>query len=157
MKLYLVQHAEAKDKEEDPERSLTEKGWEDVRKVAHFVAKYTDTRVVTIFHSDKIRAQRTAEVFGSFLNPIAGIDRADGLDPLSDPAIWGESLHEQEENLMLVGHLPHLEKLCSRLLCDDEAKSIVSFQNSGVVCLEKDEAQHWSIQWILTPQILKNI
>jgi phosphohistidine phosphatase len=156
MKLYLVQHAEAKDKEEDPERSLTEKGWEDIRKVAHFVAKYTDTRVVNIFHSDKVRAQRTAEVLGSFLNPIAGIDRADGLDPLSDPAIWEESLQEQEENIMLVGHLPHLEKLCSLLLCGDEDKSIVNYHNSGVVCLEKDEVKQWSIQWVLIPKILKN-
>jgi phosphohistidine phosphatase len=34
MKLYLVQHGEAKSEEEDPERSLTIRGEEETRKVS---------------------------------------------------------------------------------------------------------------------------
>ncbi len=36
MKLYLVQHGEAKKKEEDPLRPLSESGREDVQRVAKY-------------------------------------------------------------------------------------------------------------------------
>ena len=38
MKLYLVQHGEAKSKAEDPRRPLTERGKEEVARVAAFAA-----------------------------------------------------------------------------------------------------------------------
>ncbi len=38
MKLYLIQHGEAKTEKEDPERSLTERGEEEVKRVSE-VAK----------------------------------------------------------------------------------------------------------------------
>ncbi len=37
MKLYLVQHAKAAPKEIDPERALTERGRQELRKVAAFI------------------------------------------------------------------------------------------------------------------------
>ena len=40
MRLYLVQHADAKLKEEDPSRPLSDKGWGDIRNVAKYAEKY---------------------------------------------------------------------------------------------------------------------
>lgn len=154
MKLYLVQHAEAKQKEDDPERPLTEKGWDDIRKVACFAAEHTKIRPSYIVHSGKTRARQTAEVLDEHLRTPRGIKEAEGLDPLADPAIWAHRLTELEEDIMLVGHLPHLSRLSGHLLCQDGNRSIVHFQNAGIVCLGRDESDVWSIRWMVIPQIL---
>ena len=155
MKLYLVQHAEAKLKEEDPERSLTEKGLTDIRRVAAFVADLKDMQVSSIFHSGKTRAVQTAAVLNENLKPSQGINIADDLEPLADLSGWIERLARERENIMIVGHLPHLSKLAGKLLCDDENRQVIAFQMAGVVCLTKDELGTWSLQWMVTPDILK--
>lgn len=155
MNLYLVQHAESKPKEEDPQRSLSDKGKTDVEKVAAFVAEHTTLKVGRIIHSGKTRAQQTAEVLARYLNPPEGVSAAEGLEPLADPSIWTNRLAEEKEDLMLVGHLPHLDKLAAKLVCGDTAKSVVAFQNSGVVCLAKDDSSDWSLHWMVTPRMLK--
>ena len=45
MNLYLVQHAEALPKQEDPDRPLSAQGRADIEKVARFVAKNGDILV----------------------------------------------------------------------------------------------------------------
>ena len=59
MRLYLVQHGEAKSKTEDPQRPLTERGREDVARVAAFAAS-AGLQVGQIRHSGKRRAEETA-------------------------------------------------------------------------------------------------
>jgi phosphohistidine phosphatase len=153
--LYLVQHAESKPKEEDPQRSLSDQGKTDVEKVAAFVSKHTTLKVDRILHSGKTRARQTAEVLAKYLNPQDGISVAEGLEPLADPSIWTNRLAEEKEDLMLVGHRPHLDKLATKLVCGDTAKSVVAFQNGGLVCLAKDDSGDWSLYWMVTPRMLK--
>lgn len=154
MNLYLVQHAQAKQKEEDPERQLTEKGQVDIRKVAAFIAEQADIQVGSIMHSGKTRARQTAEVLAEHLNPPDGVKEADGLEPLADPSIWVEKLAGEREDVMLVGHLPYMSKLTAKLLCRDEEKMVVNFQMGGIVCLTGDESGIWSVCWMVIPQIL---
>jgi len=154
MILYLVRHAEAKQEQEDLERPLSEKGWADIKKVAAFVAEQTNIRVDSIMHSGKTRARQTAEVLAGSLNPPEGVREAEGLEPLADPSIWVDRLAEVEEDVMLVGHLPHLSKLSAHLLCQDEHKGIIGFQRGGMVCLGRDESGIWSVRWMTIPQIL---
>jgi phosphohistidine phosphatase SixA len=52
MRLYLVQHGEAKSEAEDPERSLTVRGEEETRKVSG-AAKRLGIRPSRIYHSGK--------------------------------------------------------------------------------------------------------
>ncbi len=54
---------------------------------------------------------------------------------------------------MLVGHLPFLDKLAGLLLAGDPERNVISFTNSGVVCLEKEKYQ-WSVAWIIVPDLL---
>ena len=152
--LYLVQHAEAKSKDEDPERPLSERGWSDIRKVAAFIVEHTNIQVRSIMHSGKTRARQTAEVLAEYLSSSEGIKEVEGLKPMDDPLIWARRLTEIKEDLMLVGHLPHLSKLSAYLVCQDENSGIVDFQMGGVVCLGEDESGIWIIHWIMIPQIL---
>ncbi len=155
MNLYLVQHAEAKREEEDPERPLSDKGWADIRKVADYIAKHIDINVSAINHSGKTRARQTAEILAEYLDPPEGIKQAESMEPLAEPSVWGERLAAMKEDTMLVGHLPHLLKLSAHLLAQDETKKILNFRMGGIACLRKDESGTWSVQWIIIPEILK--
>ena len=61
MRLYLVQHGEAKSEAEDPERSLTKRGEEETGKVS-VAAKRLSIRPSKIHHSGKKRAEQTAGI-----------------------------------------------------------------------------------------------
>lgn len=148
--IYLIQHAEAKPESEDPKRGLSEKGLNDIRKVASYLARI-NIHAEEIFHSGKLRAKETAEVVADALK--IKISQTDGLSPLDDPEIWAERLRETDRSLILVGHLPHLGRLASLLLCGDREKNVVSFRNAGVVCLVRVN-DGWTINWIILPEIL---
>jgi len=150
VRIYLVQHGESKPKEEDPERRLTEKGVEETEKVANALSNM-GVKVARIFHSGKARAKMTAEILGKKLG-VDDIIEAGGLNPLDDPTNWFEKLSKVEEDIMIVGHLPHLSKLTSKLL-GVEDKEVVTFSYSGVLCLEKVEG--WKITWFIKPENIK--
>jgi phosphohistidine phosphatase len=151
MFVYLVQHADAKKEEVDPSRSLSEKGLQDIKKVASYVSQL-NIKVYKIFHSGKLRAKQTAEVLSENLKPTKGITEVGGLAPLDDAEIWEERLKGMTDDIILVGHLPHLDKLASLLLCGNADKNVVSFKMAGIVCLKRNDIGEWSLQWMLTPE-----
>ena len=153
VKLYLVQHGEAKREEEDPARPLTDRGREEAEKMAAYAARI-GVRVERIVHSGKRRALQTAEIMARHLKPVKGVEKADALEPLADPKVWAEKLKEIDEDLMLVGHLPHLSKLTSLLLTGREDAEPVKFRMAGIVCLERDEEGKWRVQWVVKPENL---
>ena len=155
MNLYLVQHAQPKRREEDPERPLTEKGWADIRKAALFITEHANVKVDRILHSGKTRARQTAEALAEYLKPQSGVEAAEDSGPLADPAIWADKIAEMSEDLMLVGHLPHLSKLASRLICGLEEVKVIDFQMGGVVCLGRNEEGVWEVQWMVVPGMLE--
>jgi phosphohistidine phosphatase len=153
MFLYLVQHAEAKREEEDPSRPLTENGIQDIKKTASHASKL-NIKVEKIFHSTKLRAKQTEEILSENLNPIGGVLETDGLAPMDHPVIWAERLEDIKDNIVLVGHLPHLGRLASLLLCRDSEKGIIAFRMAGIVCLQRNDEGRWSLQWMITPEII---
>lgn len=151
MKLYLVQHGEAKPEAEDPDRSLTAQGEEEVRGVAR-VAKRLDIHPSKVYHSGKRRAHQTAEIIASALK--LPIESARGLNPLDDVREWAERVSKETKDLMIVGHLPFLEKLTSLLLSDDENARLVVFRYGAIVCLDQKEDRGWAVRWILIPEMV---
>lgn len=152
MLLYLVRHAEAKNEHEDPARALNERGLAEIRKVAAYAEK-AGMKVPRILHSNKTRAIETASVLAAHLKPSGGVAESDGLSPGDDPAIWARRANETDTDVMLVGHLPHLDRLSSLILCRDEDKRILSFENAAVVCLQR-QITAWSIRWMLIPAMI---
>lgn len=153
MFIYLVQHAEAKPESEDPQRGLSEKGMNDIRKVASFISKL-NIQVDEILHSGKLRAKQTAEVLADALK-IKALQTED-LAPLDNPEIWANKLKNINRSVMLVGHLPHLGHLTSLLLCGNREKNVVSFKMAGIVCLKR-ENDAWSLSWMIIPEILNGL
>ncbi len=147
--LFLVQHAEAKSEEEDPERRITDKGREETAKIAEFLKK-AGVKIDKVFHSTKTRAKQTAEIIAKTLG-ISEVIEAENLEPLADPSIWAEKLKEIKENVMIVGHLPHLSRLLTEITKSKE--EVVKFRYSGVVCLEKEDDKY-RVLWIVRPDII---
>ncbi len=150
MLLYLIQHAEAKSEQEDPSRGLSEKGLSDIKKIAHHAAGLP-IKVSQIVHSGKKRARQTAQILAENLHTGKGISESDGLAPMDKPEIWAQRLLSAVEDIILVGHLPHMGKLAALLICGDKDKKAVNFKMAGIVCLKKNEDMSWSLEWMLTP------
>ncbi len=149
-RVYFSQHGLAIDKTENPQRPLSPAGI----KQTMVVAKQLHTSgaaISRIFHSDKLRALQTAEIFASNLN-ITQISTHTHLSPNDEVSLLADTLIN---NALYVGHLPHLEKLASYLVTADTGSGILKFQNSAVLCLEKTDEQYF-IHWYLTPDLLQD-
>jgi phosphohistidine phosphatase len=153
MLLYLVQHAEARDEADDPNRDLSEKGSMDIEAVSHHL-KRLHVEVKQIFHSGKTRAHTTATILAEHLQPVAGVSPAPGLAPLDNPEIWAERLAGMDEDIMLVGHLPHLGRLAALLMSGDQERSVVNFQMGGAVRLQHMGEHQWALDWMIVPNII---
>ncbi len=154
MFLVLVRHGEAVSKEADPERPLAEHAWAEVRKVAAFIASQQDLSIGRILHSGKTRALQTAEAMSEFLKPPDGFEETGNLNPLDNPEIWAGRIKEMEEDVMLVGHLPFLNRLFCRLLDIDDDNPVLAFVPAAAACLERFESGKWFLHWMVVPQIL---
>jgi len=153
MKLYLIQHGEAKSEAEDPERPLTARGEKEIMAVSK-VAGSLQIRPLKIYHSGKLRAKQTAEIVASALKISDSlVQPVQGLNPNDDIHPWAERISKEKEDLMLVGHLPFLEKLTSFLLCGDENARLVLFRYGAIVCLDQKGDKGWAVRWILTPEM----
>ncbi len=152
MALFLVQHGKSLSKDKDPKKGLSEEGIAETERIAK-VAKGYGVHVLRITHSGKTRARQTAEIFASTLEPEGGVEESKGLNPLDDITAFADKI-EGKENCMLVGHLPFMERITAYLITGSIEKTVFKFQNSGIVCLDKDpDTMSWVIKWTLVPNI----
>ena len=152
MEIYLVQHGESKPETEDPERPLTEKGKEAVEAVARHVGPL-GLEIAQVFHSGRLRARQTAEIFARYLLPPQGVKEEKGLGPLDDPQEAVRLIQQADKPLMIVGHLPHLNRLSSLLILGDQDKEVIRFTMGGIVCLSQMDDK-WSTEWAVIPKVI---
>lgn len=154
MDLYLVQHGKPLPKEQDPDKSLSEQGKEDVETVAAFL-KRAGISVDEVYHSGKTRAKETAEQIVAKLNPELQPVTKEGISPLDEVQPMAKELESRSKDLMIVGHLPYLNKLASLLTTGDESTLVIAFQQGSVVCLRREEEDRfWTIAWMVVPEII---
>ena len=162
MQLYLVQHGKAMSKDENPDRPLTEEGRAEVQLVAGRLAAAGDP-IARIVHSGKTRARETAEEIAAVVGgPDAApeVEQSDDLGPVDDPGPWAGRLEKLSHDvgdagLILVGHLPYMEKMAGRLTCGDEERLPVRFTKGGILRLDHEgEGQGgWALRWYVTPSV----
>jgi phosphohistidine phosphatase len=153
MKLYLVQHGDAVQGETDAARPLSQKGKRDVRRLGEFLARNGIT-VSRIIHSGKLRAQQTAEAIASRLPTSVTVEARDGLNPNDPTRAAAQALVQSDDDTMVVGHLPLLGKLVSRLVTGSKEPALVTFVPGTAVCLERAESGSWTVAWMVRPEIL---
>ncbi len=152
MALYLVQHGKSLPKEQDPEQGLSAEGAADVQRIAGVAGQY-GVRVGLIQHSGRKRAKETADILEAALHPEKGVQMRSGIDPLDEVASLANDLNNADD-LMLVGHLPFMERLTSYLITGSVERLVFKFQNGGILCLDQDPDRNcWFIKWGLMPRI----
>jgi len=151
MRVYLSQHGLAEEEATDPTRPLSAQGREDVTRTAGFLSLFEKPRPVKIMHSGKLRAGQSAEMFAEAWGGIA-VEQATDLAPNDDPSLWAAHLAAMNEDIMLVGHLPHMQRLAALLVCGDPERPAIRMRNGGVLCLEKGESG-WSVLWQINPTL----
>ena len=138
MTVFLVHHGPAVEPHVDPVRPLSQDG-RNVVTAAAAAAAARGVKPTVIWHSGKARARQTAEIFWSACNPLAKMSAVRGLLP-GDPPEWiADQLVGEEDDVMVVGHQPHLGLLWHAL---DQAARETPFPLHGMVALERT-AQGW--------------
>jgi phosphohistidine phosphatase len=153
MKLYLIQHAKALSKEQDPDRPLSEEGRAELDKITAFI-RPLNLSVDYLWHSGKKRAAQTAEALAQVIKIEKTQAALDNLGPSDDVAAFEKKIAPLDCNIMVVGHLPFLSKLTALLLNKDESAQTIAFRNAAVVCLDRTENNQWLLDWIVTPDII---
>jgi len=153
MLLYLARHGDAKSEDEDPKRPLSDKGVEEVKRVAAFLEPL-GLGLGALWHSGKARAEQTAEILASALSVKDGIMKQRGLSPMDPVGPILKELVRRDQDLMIVGHLPFLGNLASALLGGTDKPVLVSFEQSAVLCLERIDEENWTVKWKIAPWML---
>lgn len=155
MKLYLVQHGDSVSKEQNADRPLSEKGVIDAQRLAVFMAR-SRPNVARIIHSNKIRARETARHLSDTLGPELSVEEAvSGLAPNDSTDLIFEAIGQWKEDVIIVGHMPFLARLLSRLMTGGEDARLVDFVPGTAVCLERKSADGpWIISSVLGPQVM---
>jgi phosphohistidine phosphatase len=153
VRVYLVQHGQSKSKEEDPQRRLTPQGMDEVQKIADFL-RPLELGLDAVWHSDKARAQQTAELLAPAVSARDRVVQREGLGPKDQVAPTKQALEEAGGDVMIVGHLPFLSNLAALMITGSEANETVRFQFGCVVCIERDENGKWKVAWMITPSLV---
>lgn len=150
MKLYLIQHGLALSEEKDSRKPLSSEGRDTTQKIGNFL-KTKGVEVECIWHSEKLRAIQTAQIISESISCDRTEKRKD-LNPLDPLDKFYTEFLKMNRDLMIVGHLPFLQKLASLLLTGSDNFELVSFRYSAVLCLEYREK--WKIAWFITPELI---
>ena len=144
MKLYLVHHGDAVPSGVDPQRPLSAGGRLRVERVAAEAAQRA-IKPGVVWHSGKLRARQTADAFWRACSPSAELSATRGLQPTDPPQWMVDQLVRETRDIMLVGHMPHIERLL-RLLLKGNTEGTAAFPAHGIVALEPID-RRWVERW----------
>jgi phosphohistidine phosphatase len=154
MHIYLVQHGAAVPKDENEERPLSDQGRDDINKVASFLAR-SGVSVPRVIHSGKLRAMETALLLSGVIGPGNMVEEAEtGLAPDDSTDVFFAAIEEWTDDAIIVGHLPFVAKLASRLVTGNEEETVIHFKPGSVACLERGEnGGGWTVSWFVRPEL----
>ena len=153
MRIYLVRHGEALSKIVDSQCRLSPRGINEANVISKFL-KPLGIKVESIQHSGKARAAQTAEILSKVIIAEKGLTGRSGLapsDPVEDIAL---EINMAESDLMIVSHLPFLDKLAGYLLTGEADTSLFNFDCAGILCLGREGKLKWNVEWAVNPTIL---
>ena len=149
--LLLVHHGDAVGPAVDPMRPLSERGIAASTALAAAAAS-RGVKPDLIWHSGKIRALQTAQIFRRACNPQAKFAAVHGLQPRDPPRWIRDELLVDSRSILLVGHMPHLPGLLSLLRGQSPEGAAPDFPLHGCVALEP-EGDLWIETWRLEAEL----
>jgi len=153
MWLYLVHHGDAVPPDVDPRRPLSTSGRQASEQLAERAAE-RGARPALIWHSGKLRARQTAELFWRSCNPFAELRAVPGLQPADFPGLLRDQLFGEPRDVMAVGHMPNVVRVLA-LLTTGSPDGEVRFPPHGIVALQREgeSGAAWIERWRLEATI----
>jgi phosphohistidine phosphatase len=142
--VYLVHHADAVSPDVDAQRPLSERGRMHAERLAAEAAA-RGVKPAVVWHSGKLRARQTAAAIWRACNALAEFSATRGLQPNDAPEFVRDQVTGETRDVMLVGHMPNLERVHAQLLQRDDR---VPFPLHGLVAMEFD-GRVWREAWRL--------
>lgn len=165
MKLLVVRHAAAADKDEfartgkgDDLRPLTAAGKREMREVARGLRAVVPA-VEALVTSPLVRATQTAEILADAYDrkPVT-VEWLRPESPYDDFAQWARS-HREKQVVVIVGHEPHLSGLASWLLASSK-RPLLELKKAAACLLEIEGPSGSSsatLLWSIAPKQLRVI
>lgn len=154
MAIFVVRHAKAVPGYPDEFRQLAADGERMADEMGEHLAS-TGVKVTRIYHSGLVRARQTAEALARHLQPHDGLHHRPGLEPEAEPlpiAAWLETEEETGDGVMIVSHMPFVDRLVSMLLCGDPDAGLVDYKLCAVARLNMKPTHGYELAWLLTPK-----
>ena len=162
MRLYVMRHAEAEPRgsagiSSDSKRPLTEEGQRQARRVAEGL-KRLRVHVDLIVTSPYLRAVQTAEAVARVLGVRTRIHKLLELRSETAPADTSLALRAfAEEQLLCVGHEPHLSAWIAELVAGDGGMRCL-MKKGGVASIELERVPpprgSGTLRWLMMPKHL---
>lgn len=163
MNLYLLRHGIAVDRDtpgfaDDSRRPLMVKGEERIQTVAQAM-HVLELSFDCIISSPFLRASQTAEIVAKVFESEKLVEFSEHLTPEGDPKALIRHLNQLKparENILLVGHEPHLSQLIALLIAGNPTAGI-TLKKGGLAKLEMEQLRHGqcaTLEWLLTPKQL---
>lgn len=155
MRVYLIRHGEATpEKADNSDYPLSEKGKEDILHIANFLAKQP-LAVRHIFNSGILRAKETSEIIANAIQFKGEIEIYTEMQPYDSISSLASLVNQATEDMIIVGHMPFLGLLLSKLVTGDEHQDVLYLHKGTTVCLERIEhSTTWLIEWCITPEVV---
>ena len=93
---------------------------------------------------------RTVEKVDKFMNGRGKDKKFIGAQSveefIADIDVW-------QEDTLVVGHLPFMARLVSRLVTGEMERECVRYTPGSIVCLEREAPEQWVLAWMLRPEL----
>jgi phosphohistidine phosphatase len=161
MIVYFLRHANAGTRlinpKKDEKRGLDKEGIEQCGYVGRALAAL-DVQVDTVISSPLKRATQTAALVGNEMGHEGKLQIDASLRPQGTFADFRKLLdkYAQQEAIMVVGHNPNLSEFLARIISEAGCEASLELRKGAVAKVELRRTAG-SLQWILTPKILRTL
>ena len=161
MIVYFLRHANTGNHlatpKKDEKRALDKEGIEQCGYVGRALAAL-DVQVDTVISSPLKRATQTAALVGNELGNEGKLQIDPALRPQGTFAEFRKLLdkYARQEAIMVVGHNPNLSEFLGRIISDAGGEAATELRKGAVAKVELRRTSG-SLQWVLTPKILRTL
>lgn len=158
MRLFLLRHAEAAPGVPDAGRLLTDRGREQVGRIARLVDWSCVDGVKSVEHSGLVRARQTAELLAAEVPLRKPLAIRASIRPMDDPRLLAMEVASSRDDRLIVGHNPHLSRLAGLLLGRGQQEVALVLKKAAFLALERSRPGdkesplgHWTLLWLIPP------
>jgi phosphohistidine phosphatase len=147
--IHLIRHADAVSDEANPVRPLSPKGCDQVARVCAVLRRVPGFKPSEIWHSPLARSRETAQLLAEGLALSSPLVLTPGLEPEDNPSKMAALLDARTDDVVVVGHEPHLGVLATLLVHGPDRPGVIyPFSKAGVLALTRD-GKRWRSEWIV--------